>query len=381
MTTSLAEAMRLATDTVRAGDPGRATEIIQRALNGHPATAGPRPDPLGDAGSRPVLGARLRLGETLARLREGMPGLEGLAGGLSARGTGTSRDPALRETDFPRHTFTCAAGSRDYHLHVPDMAGGRPKGLVVMLHGCTQTPADFALGTGMNARADRHGLIVAYPAQARGANMQSCWNWFAPGDQARDGGEPAILAGLTAGIVANFDVPPDQVFVAGLSAGAAMAVILGRTHPEIFAAVGAHSGLAYRSAHDVPSAFAAMRGQGGHGTPASQSGPPTTMPTIIFHGESDQTVQPSNAARIAGDVLTSASGQQVETTDNGTRNGRAFTRTVTMDARGTDLVETWQIAGLGHAWSGGNPSGSYADAAGPDASAEMVRFFLEAAAA
>lgn len=383
MTAPIAEAMRLATQTVRAGDPGRATAIIQQALNGRPTDAGAglattvAPDRV-----RPTkpTGPRPRLTETLARLGAGMPGSGTILHGRAGTGEGVRlpKRPTREDEDFPRRTFSCAAGSRDYHLHVPGLSGGTPSGLVVMLHGCTQTPADFATGTGMNALADRHGFIVAYPAQARGANMQSCWNWFAPGDQTRGGGEPAILAGIAAEVMAEHDIPRARTFVAGLSAGAAMAVILGRSYPDIFAAVGAHSGLAHGSAHDVPSAFAAMRGQGGQSAAGPLEVSSEVVRTIVFHGGADQTVQPSNAVRIAGDVLASVAGQQVETCEDGIRNGRAFRRTVTIDARGADLLETWRIEGLGHAWSGGNPAGSYADAAGPDASAEMIRFFLDA---
>ncbi len=270
---------------------------------------------------------------------------------------------------FDRGSFSNTAGSRDYRVYVPNLEGKAPSGLVMMLHGCTQSPEDFAAGTDMNRIAETHGLIVVYPAQSRGANMQSCWNWFAPADQERGAGEPAILAGLALDIARQHEVPDGRIFVAGLSAGAAMAVILGRTHGDIFAAVGVHSGLPYKSAHDVPSAFAAMGG----GTGASVRAAAQPVPTIIFHGTADSTVNVGNARMI----FDQAGADGVELIDDGTGNGRAFSRTTTLSEGGTANREIWLVEGLGHAWSGGNAAGSYTDPKGPQASAEMVRFFLD----
>jgi poly(hydroxyalkanoate) depolymerase family esterase len=270
-----------------------------------------------------------------------------------------------------RLTYSCAAGTREYVVHEP--ATGPVRGLVLMLHGCTQTPEDFAAGTRMNAVADAHGLIVVYPAQARGANAQTCWNWFSKGDQRRGRGEPAILAGLTQHVAGAHGVPPERVFVAGLSAGAAMAVILGQSYGDVFSGVAAHSGLPYGCASDVPQAFAAMRGEGGAGAarPALRA-----TPTIVFHGSADATVVPANGDRILRDALAAVPGAQTQTVTDAQASGRAYRQVATFDAAGVPLAEHWTVEGLGHAWSGGDRAGSYADPAGPDASVELVRFFL-----
>ncbi len=295
-----------------------------------------------------------------------MPSLTGLAGLAGMAGAGT-----VAHT-MTQGTYTCAAGHRDYLVHVPASAADGATGLVVMLHGCTQNPADFAAGTGMNALADRDGFIVLYPQQSRGDNAQSCWNWFSRGDQLRDKGEPAIIAGMTRQIAEQHGIGADRTFVAGLSAGAAMAVILGQTYGDVFSAVGAHSGLPYSAARDVPSAFAAMGGQGAD--VAAPTGP--GIPTIVFHGTADSTVNPVNGQRIAAHALSGAA-QTIETEANGTTNGRGWHLRSAADMQGRDMLEYWTVDGLGHAWSGGQPGGSYTDSKGPDASAEMVRFFFD----
>ncbi len=311
------------------------------------------------------LGARSGLRETLEKLVTAKPmhGLHGLRGAEPP-------EPVLPEgARFDRATFNCAQGSREYRVFVPKLATQRPAGMIMMLHGCTQSPVDFANGTDMNRVADENGLIVVYPAQSRGANMQSCWNWFDAADQHTGAGEPAILAALARQMQREHDVPEGRVFVAGLSAGAAMAVILGRTYPEVFAGVGAHSGLAYKAATDMPSAFAAM---GGKLAPfdAARKHP---VATIVFHGTADSTVHAANGQRIADEARPNG----VEVVQDGHSNGRSFTRSIIAD--GDMPSEHWRIAGLGHAWSGGKSTGSYADPAGPDASGEMARFFLDLA--
>jgi poly(hydroxyalkanoate) depolymerase family esterase len=235
-----------------------------------------------------------------------------------------------------------------------------------MLHGCTQDADDFACGIRMNDLAETHGLIVAYPEQCRGQNAHACWNWFRPGDQGRTGGEPEILATLARSLAEEFAVDRTRVFVAGLSAGGAMATILGATHPEVFRAVGVHSGLPHGAAHDVVSAFAAMRGEG-----AARSNGRPPVPTIVFHGTADLTVHPSNAERI----LDAASLDRVDRSDL-VSGGRRCSRAVSTGADGAPVSELWLIEGAGHAWSGGAPQGSHTDPRGPDASAEMIRFFL-----
>lgn len=275
---------------------------------------------------------------------------------------------------FKRDTFTCPAGSRTYRTYIPTSATQGVRGVVMMLHGCTQTPEDFAIGTGMNALAELHRLVVVYPAQSRGDNAQSCWNWFSRGDQRRGRGEPAILAAIASRVSDEHRVGPDKTFVAGLSAGAAMAVILGETYGDVFAAVGAHSGLPAGAAKDVPSAFAAMGGNA-LDTDDQHDGTSRTR-TIVFHGTADATVHPSNGAAIAKRAGDAGAPQSIETSTKGEAGGRRFTHTLTSDLQGKSIVEHWSIDGQGHAWSGGQAAGSYTDAQGPDASAEMIRFFF-----
>ena len=290
--------------------------------------------------------------------------------------------PTVRAPDgaaYLTRTFACAAGSRDYALYVPSHTRGRTAPLIVMLHGCTQDPDDFAVGTGMNRLAEEHGFIVAYPRQPASANPSACWNWFNPEDQMRDAGEPSIIAGITRDVIAEFGVDPARVYVAGLSAGGAMAAIMSATYPELYAAAGVHSGLAYGSAADLPSAFAAMRGAAGHAPGKRRAKKPKgRVRTIVFHGANDRTVDPSNAEAILADVRAALSDRAHETQHDGVAGGRAYTRTVIADASGAPHAEHWAIEGLGHAWSGGDPEGSFTDRHGPDASREMLRFFLEA---
>ena len=277
---------------------------------------------------------------------------------------------------FLSRSFSCAAGSRNYKLYIPRHPQTGRRALIVMLHGGTQDVDDFAAGTRMNALAEEHGFIVAYPSQSKAANASLCWNWFSPENQMRERGEPAIIAGITSEIIADYDVDPARVFVAGLSAGGAMAVVMGATYPDLYAAVGVHSGLAYRSAADLPSAFAAMRGDArrqGRGLRKSR-GTGDDSPrirTIVFHGDADNIVNPSNAAN----MVEARAGESVEEARHAAIRGH--TRTVTRDKTGAVIVEQWLVYGSGHAWSGGSPDGSYTDPHGPDASREMLRFFFE----
>lgn len=290
---------------------------------------------------------------------------------------------------FTTREFTNHAGTRAYKVYVPAKPSDAPRPMVVMLHGCTQSADDFAAGTGMNRLAEEHGFLVVYPEQAPHANISKCWNWFNPQDQVRDAGEPSLIAGIVGEVAARHGVDPRRVFVAGLSAGAAMAVVLGETYPEVFAGVGAHSGLPYGSAHDIPSAMAAMKG-GRSGMPHLQNLPGAAagarrtpvhaVPIIVFHGDRDHTVQHSNAAQVVHDAIQAhaAEGTVVQPRPQHAAavGGRHYSRTVHADANGQSRVEAWTLHGAGHAWSGGDASGSYTDGQGPDASAEMVRFFL-----
>jgi poly(hydroxyalkanoate) depolymerase family esterase len=283
---------------------------------------------------------------------------------------GTAATPACLVTT---KRFANAAGVREYKTCVPASCRGRAMPLVVLLHGCKQDPDDFAAGTRMNALAQELGFIVAYPAQARAANLSRCWNWFQPADQQRDAGEPSIIAGITREVMAGHEVDRAKVFIAGLSAGGAMAAIMGATYPDLYAAIGVHSGLPYGAADDLSSALAAMRGIA---SPAR--GGAREVPTIVFHGDLDTTVHPSNGMRPA--ARTSRLGWvfpvQPICVERGEANGRRYTRTVRKNWRGRAKMEHWLVHGAGHAWSGGDPKGSYADPRGPDASREMLRYFL-----
>jgi poly(hydroxyalkanoate) depolymerase family esterase len=276
-------------------------------------------------------------------------------------------------------SFACAAGRRNYKLYIPRRPQTGRRALLVMLHGGTQDADDFAAGTRMNALAEEHGFIVAYPSQSKAANASLCWNWFTPEHQMRGRGEPAIIAGITREIVTEYGVDPARVFVAGLSAGGAMAAVMGATYPDLYAAVGIHSGLPYRSAADLPSAFAAMRGDAGPRSRRSRKSRGTgddspRIRTIVFHGDADNIVHPSNATNMVDAERASESVERAEARHAAIR---AHTRTVTRDKTGAVVVEHWLVHGSGHAWSGGSPDGTYTDPDGPDASREMLRFFFE----
>jgi poly(hydroxyalkanoate) depolymerase family esterase len=248
-----------------------------------------------------------------------------------------------------------------------------------MLHGCTQNPDDFAAGTRMNALAEAQGWLVLYPAQAGAANGSGCWNWFRREDQRREEGEPSLIAGMAREVRARYEADARRVYVAGLSAGGAMAAVMGAVYPELFAAVGVHSGLPYGAAHDLPSALAAMRE--GRGAPQHLAAG-AARPTIVFHGDRDATVHPRNGEGVVqaarGALAGAALGRVVRGEVPG---GHRYTRTVYAGAEGRPVVEGWLVHGAGHAWSGGSPRGSYTDPRGPDAAREMLRFFSAHAAA
>ncbi len=413
MKTVFNTAMRQATQLTRAQTVIEATRLIKRALSGRGQTlspderspknarsielqanaaesfggfeqprhdAGTASDSLQNAaaGRRPSVRMKKPLGEVLKLLRQAdLPGF-----GLdSAQFLKTRKTPPVPLPDgaaYLTRTFTCEAGSRDYTIYVPSQRGRRKRPLVIMLHGCTQNPDDFAVGTGMNRLAEEHGFIVAYPGQPLSANQSACWNWFQVMNQMRDLGEPSIIAGITSTIMVEFNIDAGRVYVAGLSAGGAMAAVMSATYPELYAAAGIHSGLAYGSATDMASAFAAMKGAPvlaqRKSYPKSANG---RVRTIVFHGVSDQLVHPSNAEAILAEARAGLTGPAQEAQHVGSAGGRAYTRTVIADARGIPHVEHWAIEGLGHAWSGGSPEGSYTDQHGPDASREMLRFFLD----
>jgi poly(hydroxyalkanoate) depolymerase family esterase len=389
---TMAEALRL----TRAGRLTEATGLLQRDLASADAVA--RDDstvaqPLGDLGRRPLplsirnsLGRPEAPGDHAASARRGLvgdlqgklPGLPdtirqaGSPGGARSSGRGaTARAAAAAGGEFRHVTHTESAGTRSYYVYTPATYASRPVPLVVMLHGGTQDGPDFAAGTRMNELAEQHRFLVAYPEQSRAANHGRYWNWFCVADQQADAGEPAIIAGITHEVMRNFFVDPARVYVAGLSAGGAMAAVMAATYPDLYAAVGVHSGIAYRAAHDVGSAFAAMRTGG---TPAATS----AVPLIVIHGDRDTTVAPVNAdkliaSRLATGDVTDQDGPITIHSDS----GHSYTRTVHHNLGGIGVAESLIVHGGDHAWYGGSPVGSYTDSRGPDSSAETIRFFLQ----
>lgn len=299
----------------------------------------------------------------------------GTAEGAAGFGTGAAAG-VRHEGSFEAHRIQSGGQSYLYRLYTPAGEADAPRPVLVLLHGCKQDAADFAAGTAMNALAERHGCIVVYPEQNRSANSMGCWNWFEPAHQRRGAGEPAMIAALAAQVVAQCGGDPARVYIAGLSAGGAMAALTAHLYPEVFAAVGIHSGLGPGAAHDVVSAFAAMRKAQRKG-PAGPAG--AALPAIVFHGSADKTVHPSNAAQIVQDALAAwqAGGQplQRERQRQG-EAGRAAMRTTWRRADGSVVLEQWDVAAGPHAWSGGDAAGSFTDPQGPSASEAMLRFFL-----
>jgi poly(hydroxyalkanoate) depolymerase family esterase len=387
--------VREATRLTRAGQLGEATVLLQRMLRGvsAPDATLRATDRIALSGSEPTIidATANTIEETdsphLARATLAQPGMlrtllertkEG--SGLGLRG-GINRPPLSTPDIVPEGarfiegTYSNPAGSRAYKLFIPSRYQGQPLPLVVMLHGCTQSPDDFAAGTRMNFIAEEQPCFVVYPAQRSEANQAKCWNWFRTSDQQRGRGEPSLIAGITRQIMRDYSVDPKRVYVGGLSAGAAAAAIMGATYNDLYAAIGVHSGLACGAAIDLPSAFVAMR-QGGGCDDRVIIGDRPPVPTIVFHGDRDTTVHPNNADQILEQSSRTLS-RQKKVHHGRVSGGHAFTRTIHTDASGRAILEHWNIHGAGHAWSGGSPLGSYTDARGPDATREMLRFFLE----
>ena len=396
--------MRAATRNLMGSGPAAATEAIQQALAAaglaRPATP-TQQQPLHDinpppAGARaqpaaapetpavpptPAQAAQDFAQDFMARL--GVPAGLGQHSfempnfhppGFNTPGTVPLEVPAGAQ--FIDGVYRNHAGTRSYKLYIPSSYHGQAMPLIVMLHGCTQNPDDFAAGTQMNALAEEKECFVVYPAQTQGANSSRCWNWFNAIDQQRDQGEPSLIAGIARQVIDDYPVNEREVFVAGLSAGGAMAVIVGTLYPDLFAAVGVHSGLPFASAQDLPSALAAMKG--GAMPNAQRRAPAGGVPIIVFHGDRDTTVNPRNGDElIAQGVRSQAGGKaaKADSIDGSVPNGHRYTRTTHSQADGSPLGEHWVIHGAGHAWSGGSGSGSYTDDKGPDASREMLRFF------
>jgi poly(hydroxyalkanoate) depolymerase family esterase len=386
--------IREATRLTRAGQLVEATVLLQRMLRGESApdatfrtgriALGGREPPTIDAKpitveetnspqSARATSAQPRILRTLLDHTKGHSGLR--LRGVIKRAPPSTPDIAPEGARFIEGTYSNPAGSRGYKLFIPSRYQGQPVPLVVMLHGCTQSPDDFAAGTRMNFLADEQACFVVYPAQCSEANQAKCWNWFRTADQQRGRGEPSLIAGITRQVMRDYSVDPKRVYVAGLSAGGAAAAVMGATYNDLYAAIGVHSGLACGAAVDLPSAFVAMR-QGGEGADRVVLSDRLPVPTIVFHGDRDTTVHPNNGDQVLE--------QSVKTTSTQKRvrrgrvpGGHAYTRTIHTDASGRGIFEHWNIHGAGHAWSGGSPAGSYTDPRGPDATREMLRFFLE----
>ena len=380
-------AMAEATRLTRQGRLVEATALIQQTL-ASPAVTRQAPDApsageetSGTPGRRPAPPPVLRAGQG-TQPRQVHPGwiTRRAAPSRGARGLRRTHRPAAPAVQRPAGRFDAfsysnAAGTRAYRLYVPAGHAGGPMPLVVMLHGGTQDAVTFAAATGMNDLAERQGLLVAYPEQPRSANAGRYWNWFAPGHQRRGAGEPSLIAGITRQVTDRYGADATRVYVAGFSAGGAMAAVMAAVYPDLYAAAGVHSGLPYAAAGDVASAFAAMK----QGPPRPDRPPARPLPLIVFHGDQDAIVAPANAAGLIDHVLAAGSAdrrQDVVTTGQ-VPGGYAYTRTCYQDPAGTALAERWTIHHGGHAWSGGVPHGSYTDPRGPDASAEFIRFFGE----
>jgi len=387
------EATRNAPASPKCDPAGGPAERQPRIIDVEPETGRatePRPSsPTGtqfDAGTRCAEVGRTALPQMPQALRRFLErinrtGLEPGLGGLPIRAPLHAPAELPDGAQFLAGSFRNEAGSRPYKLYIPSSYRGGAVPLVVMLHGCNQSPDDFAAGTRMNALAEEQTCLVLYPAQTATANAQKCWNWFSPGDQQREQGEPALIAGITRQIMGDYAVDPQRVYVAGLSAGGAAAAIMGVTYPDLYAAVGVHSGLAAGAASDLPSAVAAMRQGGAAGSRRSGSGSGVTgdrqmVPTIVFHADQDHTVHPCNGAQVIRQARAGAD-LRTEVERGRVARGHAYSRTLYADANGQPLLEQWVVHGGGHAWSGGSPAGSYTDPRGPDATREMLRFFLE----
>lgn len=354
----MAEALRL----TKSGDLGQATRLIQSSL----ARRVGKPFENGGTGGPPTdLKPSQRMRALPRPEAENHP---------QAKSRPDRTDFSADAGRFEERRYVGPEGKMSYMLYLPaGIEAGAP--LVIMLHGCTQTPENFAMGTGMNGLADEMGFIVAYPRQTSAANLQRCWNWFRLGDQQRDKGEPALITAIVRQIVSDHGADQQRIYAAGLSAGGAAAAILGETYPDIFAAIGIHSGLDCGAARDMPSAFAAMR----NGPDKSHGGTKSVpfVPVITFHGDRDATVDPVNSARIianaaqASPVALTTHKQTSRSTD-----AHAYTREVNHGPDGAILIESWTVHGAGHAWSGGHAPGTYIDKKGPDASRAMATFFL-----
>jgi poly(hydroxyalkanoate) depolymerase family esterase len=377
-----------ATRLTRAGRLVEALSLLQRALGADTAQYAPT-----KRSSVPRLTSPIIDGEIVADAMSDRPAAAGRLDTpallphdwkIKLKGLGRTRN--LRPADiapsagrYISGSYSNAVGSRSYKLYIPGRQDDEPNPLIVMLHGCTQSADDFAAGTRMNFAAEVRGCFVVYPEQPQAANASKCWNWFRSADQDRDQGEPALIAGITRQIMKEHNIDPRRVYVAGLSAGGAAAAIMGETYPDLYAAVGVHSGLACGSARDLPSAFAAMSGKPSIKSTGAARASARLMPTIVFHGDMDKTVHPCNGAKVIARANADNPFCGTTVRKNSTSGG-GYSHSVQRHAEGPSVLELWELHGAGHAWSGGNPAGSYTSQDGPNATEEMLRFFLEQSA-
>jgi poly(hydroxyalkanoate) depolymerase family esterase len=298
---------------------------------------------------------------------------------------------------WQQYSYQDASNKHPYFVYTPTTYHiGTAVPLLVMLHGCTQTAEDFAAGTRMNRLAEQHGFIVAYPQQMRKSNRALCWNWFKSAHQFRNRGEPARIAHIVQTIsqkTSQWTIDSQQIYVVGASAGAAMAVILGATYPDIFAAIGVHSGIEYQAVTNIIDTLKVIR----HGGPEpilqgqkafeAMGSYKRVVPTIVFQGTHDRIVPPISSDRVVQQWMQTnhlvspdlylADFKKPTTTSTGqVPGGYAYTVYTWEDSRGNEVQAYWKIHGLGHAWSGGSPTGSHTDPRGPNASEAMYQFFM-----
>lgn len=294
-----------------------------------------------------------------------------------------------------------AGGSRNYKLWVPETAGeGKASSLLMMLHGCTHGAGDMAEISGINDVAEAERFLVVYPEQSFLANLLKCWNWFDPKHQSRDSGEPSILAAIAEQVCSNHEIDRDRVYVAGISAGGAMAVVAAATYPDLFSGLAVCAGGEFKAAGSLSAGLAVM--QHGGPDPAQQGQAAfeamktgllrrarTRMPVIVFHGSVDDRVAPVNAEQIiaqwstTNSLLAAQNGESAFALSESIVAGQVpggypYRQRVYTDQAGSLLMESWMVEGMGHAWPGSPKELKYGDPKGPCASKEIWRFFTEA---
>jgi poly(hydroxyalkanoate) depolymerase family esterase len=310
-------------------------------------------------------------------------------GRSTGSGPGSPSAPGLTSgsTGFTSGNYTNGSGALGYELYVPSTyRAGTPTPLVVALHGCTQSADAYRQASGWDAFGQAKGFIVLFPQQTSSRNYLTCWNWFQQADMQRGSGEPAIIAGMVTAIEHGYSIDSHRIYVAGFSAGGAMANVMAATYPDLFAAVGVGSGCEYNG----------LPCTGYQGPDPTQTGAQAyhamgayarVMPAIVFQGDADSIVAPANAPEIVREwqvtdnyVMSGSANGPIPTTAmkysfGWVPSGRLYTVTSYPDSHGNELIEYWSIRGMDHAWSGGNASQQYTDPSGPNETATMYAFF------